>query len=70
MLTRKGASFGVRLLLDAEPDEYYGPFSRTGVGFSIMVHDQNTKPIQDLDGIDVATGFATNFIFTRKEVRY
>ncbi|XP_031573257.1 acid-sensing ion channel 4-like [Actinia tenebrosa] len=67
-LKKKGASFGIRLLLDAEPDEYYGRLKRDGIGLSVMVHDQNTQPTSELDGFDIPTGFATNFILKRKEI--
>ena len=57
------------LSLDAQPEEYYGPYSYDATGFKILVHDQNESypNIEDF-GVDLPPGFTTNIRVRRTKV--
>ena len=57
------------LNLDAQPEEYYGPFSYDATGFKILVHDQSDlyPNIEDF-ALDIPPGFTTNVRVRRTKV--
>ena len=68
-MTTSGNIQRLRLLLDAQPEEYYGPYSYDATGFKILVHDQNESypNIEDF-GVDLPPGFTTNIRVRRTKV--
>ena len=68
-VTTSGNIQRLRLLLDAQPEEYYGPYSYDATGFKILVHDQNESypNIEDF-GVDLPPGFTTNIRVRRTKV--
>ena len=60
---------GLTLYLDAQPEEYYGPFSYEATGFKVLVHDQSElyPNIEDF-GVDIPPGFNTNIRVHRTKV--
>ena len=58
------------LYLDAEPEEYYGPFSYDATGFKIYAHDQNEEyPNMEDEAQDISPGFNTNIRIRKTMVR-
>lgn len=73
MLYQSGAgrNEGLLLQLNAEPDQYYGPFNMLeGTGFRVLVHDQNEWPDMENHGIDVSPGFSSTIRMQRQKVDY
>ena len=66
-----GRNEGLLLQLNAEPDQYYGPFNvLEGTGFRVLVHDQNEWPNMENHGIDVSPGFSSTFRIQRQKVEH
>lgn len=67
--TTAGKIQALSLYLDAQPEEYYGPYSYDATGFKILVHDQSElyPNIEDL-ALDVTPGFTTNIRVRRSKV--
>ncbi|XP_067032789.1 acid-sensing ion channel 1-like [Acropora muricata] len=61
---------GLTLQLDAQPEEYYGPFSYEATGFKVLVHDQSElyPNIEDF-GVDIPPGFKTNIRVHRTKMK-
>ncbi|KAK2562244.1 Acid-sensing ion channel 4 [Acropora cervicornis] len=57
-------------VLDAQPEEYYGPFSYDATGFKVLVHDQSElyPNIEDC-GVDIPPGFNTNIRVHRTKMK-
>lgn len=68
-VTTSGSSQSLSLILDAQPEEYYGPYSYEGTGFKIVIHDQKQSPSVENDAMDISPGFTTNLRVKRTEVR-
>ena len=68
-VTTSGKIQALTLSLDAQPEEYYGPYSYDATGFKILVHDQNESypNIEDF-GVDLPPGFTTNIRVRRTKV--
>ena len=68
-MTTSGKIQALTLSLDAQPEEYYGPYSYDATGFKILVHDQNESypNIEDF-GVDLPPGFTTNIRVRRTKV--
>ena len=68
-MTTTGKLKGLTLQLDAQPEEYYGPFSYDATGFKVLVHDQSElyPNIEDC-GVDIPPGFNTNIRVHRTKV--
>ena len=68
-MTTSGKIQALTLYLDAQPEEYYGPYSYDATGFKILVHDQNESypNIEDF-GVDLPPGFTTNIRVRRTKV--
>lgn len=68
-VTTAGKIQALSLYLDAQPEEYYGPYSYDATGFKILVHDQSElyPNIEDL-ALDVTPGFTTNIRVRRSKV--
>lgn len=68
--TTAGKMQALSLYLDAQPEEYYGPYSYDATGFKILVHDQSElyPNIEDL-ALDVTPGFTTNIRVRRNKVQ-
>ncbi|XP_078361330.1 acid-sensing ion channel 3-like [Oculina patagonica] len=60
-VTTAGKMQALSLYLDAQPEEYYGPYSYDATGFKILVHDQSElyPNVEDF-ALDVTPGFTTN----------
>ena len=56
------------LLIDVQPNEYYGPFSYEGTGLKVLLHDQNEGPDIENLGMDVTPGYNTNIRIQRSKV--
>ncbi|EDO39877.1 predicted protein [Nematostella vectensis] len=65
--TTSGTRTSLSLRLNAESDEYYGPFSYDATGFKLAVHDQNEIPNMDEDAFDISPGFLTNIRIRREK---
>ena len=64
-----GRNAGLLLQLDAQPEQYYGPFNLLeGTGFRMLVHDQNEWPDMENHGIDVSPGFSNTVRIQRHKV--
>ena len=64
-----GRNQGLLLQLNAEPEQYYGPFNlREGTGFRVLIHDQNDWPDVENYGIDISPGFSTTIRIQRYKV--
>jgi len=63
-----GEVYGLSLMLDAEPHEYYGPHSATGTGLKLMLHDHNVLPVVERESIDIPPGFKTTLRIRKKKV--
>lgn len=59
------------MYLDAQPEEYYGPFSYDATGFKILVHEQRDlyPNIEDF-ALDIPPGFTTNIRVRRSKVSF
>ena len=58
------------LYLDAQPEEYYGPFSYDATGFKVLAHDQREAfPNMDDEAQDISPGFSTTMRIRKKKVR-
>lgn len=68
-VTTAGKIQALTLYLDAQPEEYYGPYSYDATGFKILVHDQSElyPNIEDL-ALDLPPGFTTNVRVRRSKV--
>lgn len=68
-VTTAGKVQALSLYLDAQPEEYYGPYSYDATGFKILVHDQSElyPNIEDL-ALDITPGFTTNIRVRRNKV--
>lgn len=68
-VTTAGKIQALSLYLDAQPEEYYGPYSYDATGFKILIHDQSElyPNVEDL-ALDVTPGFTTNIRVRRKKV--
>ena len=68
-MTTSGKIQALTLSLDAQPEEYYGPYSYDATGFKILVHDQNESypNIEDF-GVDLPPGFTTTIRVRRTKV--
>ena len=65
-----GQFSGLEMTLNAEPDEYYGPFSYEGVGFRLLVASPNEAEFKmDQQAITISPGFSYGVAITKKEVR-
>lgn len=62
------STHGLSLTLDAQPEEYYGPFSRDATGFKLVVHDQGHHPVMENEALEVSPGFKAIIKVTRYEV--
>ncbi|KAK3746285.1 hypothetical protein QZH41_016538, partial [Actinostola sp. cb2023] len=65
-----GKRQGLQLRLDAQPHEYYGPFSYDATGFKIAIHEPGTFHDIDNGGYDVSPGFYTSIRIRRKKTIY
>lgn len=64
-----GRDHGLLLQLDAQPEQYYGPFNLLeGTGFRVLVHDQNEWPDMENYGIDISPGFTSTIRIQRFKV--
>jgi len=64
-----GRSQGLILFLNAEPEQYYGPFNMfEGTGFRILIHDQNEWPDIENYGIEISPGFSSTIQIRRFKV--
>ena len=68
-VTTSGKVQALSLYLDAQPEEYYGPYSYDATGFKILIHDQKDlyPNIEDL-ALDITPGFTTNIRVRRSKV--
>lgn len=69
-VTTAGKMKALALYLDAQPEEYYGPFSYDATGFKILVHDQSElyPNVEDF-GVDIPPGFTTNIRVHKTKVK-
>ncbi|KXJ28989.1 Acid-sensing ion channel 3 [Exaiptasia diaphana] len=58
---------GLRLYLNAEPSEYYGPYSYDATGFKVAIHEPGTYHHIDNVGYDVPPGFSTSIRIRREK---
>ena len=58
----------MNLIIDVQPDEYYGPFSYEGIGLKVLLHAQNEWPEMENLGVDVTPGYNTNIRIQRSKV--
>jgi len=64
-----GRDKGLFLQLNAQPEQYYGPFNMLeGTGFRVMIHDQNDWPDVENYGIDISPGFSSTIRVQRYKV--
>ncbi|KXJ28956.1 Acid-sensing ion channel 4 [Exaiptasia diaphana] len=63
--TSEGQRKGLKLKLNAEPYEYYGPFSYDATGFKVAVHEPGTFHDIENKGYDVPPGFYTSIRIRR-----
>ena len=56
------------LLIDVQPEEYYGPFSYEATGIKVIVHEQDELPEVESSGLDVSPGYNTNIRIKRNKV--
>ena len=69
-VTTSGRSQSLALYLNAEPEEYYGPYSYDTTGFKIYVHDQSdVLPNMEDNAYDVSPGFTTVVRIRRRKVK-
>lgn len=68
-VTTSGKVQALSLYLDAQPEEYYGPYSYDATGFKILIHDQKDlyPNIEDL-ALDITPGFTTNIRVRRSKM--
>ena len=66
-----GRTQGLLLQLDAESDQYYGPFNLLdGTGFRVLVHDQSDWPDMENNAIDISPGFSCIIQVQRQKVLF
>ena len=68
MLVGSGKRQGFKLQLDAQPEEYYGPYSYEATGFKVAIHEPGTYHDIDNEGYDVSPGFYTSIRIKRTKV--
>ena len=56
------------LILDVQPEEYYGPFSYEATGIKLVLHEQHEWPQVENLGIDITPGYNTNIRIKRNKV--
>lgn len=59
-VTSSGITQALSLIIDVQPNEYYGPFSYEGTGLKVLLHDQKEWPDIENLGMDVTPGYNTN----------
>lgn len=65
-----GRSQAILLLLDVQREQYYGNLNLLkGIGFRVLVHDQNEWPDVENYGIDVSPGLSSTIRVKRYKVR-
>ncbi|XP_048582925.1 acid-sensing ion channel 1 [Nematostella vectensis] len=69
-VSHSGSEYSLSLRLDAEPTEYYGPYSYDGTGFKIAVHDQKVLPDIEEDAYDISPGFYTKITMKRAQTLF
>ena len=67
-VTSSGKTQALSLIIDVQPNEYYGPFSYEGTGLKVLLHDQNEWPEIENLGMDVTPGYNTNIRIQRSKV--
>jgi len=67
-VTSSGITQALSLMIDVQPNEYYGPFSYEGTGLKVLLHDQNEWPEIENLGMDVTPGYNTNIRIQRSKV--
>ena len=66
--TALGISQALSLILDVQPEEYYGPFSYDATGIKLVLHEQYEWPQVENLGIDLTPGYNTNIRIKRNKV--
>ena len=66
--TASGISQALSLILDVQPEEYYGPFSYEATGIKLVLHEQHEWPQVENLGIDISPGYNTNIRIKRNKV--
>ena len=63
-------SQSLSLILDVQPEEYYGPFSYDATGLKLLLHEQEEWPELEIEnlGLDVTPGHNTNIRVQRNKV--
>lgn len=67
-VTSSGITQALSLIIDVQPNEYYGPFSYEGTGLKVLLHDQNAFPDIENLGMDVTPGYNTNIRIQRSKM--
>ncbi|XP_078362062.1 acid-sensing ion channel 3-like isoform X2 [Oculina patagonica] len=67
-VTSSGISQALNLIIDVQPEEYYGPFSYEGTGLKVLLHEQKEWPEMENLGVDVTPGYNTNIRIQRSKV--
>ncbi|KAM7431426.1 hypothetical protein ABFA07_017989 [Porites harrisoni] len=65
--TALGISQALSLILDVQPEEYYGPFSYDATGIKLVLHEQYEWPQVENLGIDLTPGYNTNIRIKRNK---
>jgi hypothetical protein len=66
--TKTGSSFGLSMIINSQPEEYYGPYSREGTGFRVVIHDQDDYPSMEKNALQISPGSSVELKIIRKEV--
>ena len=66
--TASGISQALSLILDVQPEEYYGPFSYEATGIKLVLHEQHEWPQVENLGIDISPGYNTNIRIKQNKV--
>jgi hypothetical protein len=66
--TRTGSTFGLSMVINIQPEEYYGQYSREGTGFRVIIHDQEVYPLMEKSSWQISPGSSVEMQITRNEV--